>query len=181
MQVTVCETPVPAELALVYDFANSLDLREYSEGGKQHECRDELASVAQLEEWMREHGLLDGHAPPSTATQLGQQRHSSRQPQLSAGAHATALSLRKAIRDYLQMAPEDRSSHARAVMELNDISPAFPLVVVASRAGAICLEPAPGSSALARVLAELHLLAVTSRLERLMRVSYQQLHALNHA
>ena len=125
---------------------------------------------------MREHGLLDGHAHVSTTMQSSLQRHSSRQPQLGAGAHAMALGLRKAIRDYLQIAPEDRSTQARAAMQLNELASAFPLVVVASRAGAICMEPAPGSSALARVLAELHLLAVTSRLERLKMCASEECH-----
>lgn len=165
---------VPAELALLYDFANSLDLRQYTEKGKQHEGHDELGSVAQLGKWMREHGLHDGYAQPNTPTQLAQPRQSSRQPQLDTDAHSMALRLRKAIRDYLQLAPEDRCSQAQAVMQFNEISSAFPLVVVASRSAAISLEPAPGSSTLARVLAELQLLAATSQLERLKMCASQE-------
>jgi hypothetical protein len=78
---------VPAELALLYDFLNSLDLRQYTEKGQQHEGHDELGSVGQLEEWMRERGLLE------------------KQAHVSAHAHRMALKLREAIRAYLQLEP----------------------------------------------------------------------------
>jgi predicted RNA-binding Zn ribbon-like protein len=147
---------VPAELALLYDFVNSLDLRQYTEKGKQHEGHDELATASQLEEWMRERGLLDARA------------------HVSAAAHRMALKLRVAIRDYLQLAPQDRSAQSQTIVQLNELSPAFPLTVGASRGGRITLEPAPGSSALARVLAEIYLLAVTARLDRLKVCSSQE-------
>ena len=140
---------VPAELALLYDFVNSLDLRQYTEKGKQHEGHDELATASQLEEWMRERGLLGARA------------------HVSAPAHRLALRLRSAIRDYLQRAPQDRSAQSQSIVELNELSSAFPLTVGVSRGGRISLEPPPGSSALAAVLAEIYLLAVTGRLERL--------------
>jgi predicted RNA-binding Zn ribbon-like protein len=149
---------VPAELALLYDFLNSLDLRQYTEKGQQHEGHDELGSVGQLEEWMRERGLLE------------------KQGHVSAHAHRAALKLREAIRAYLQLAPEDRSVQAEAVVQFNELSASFPLVVAVSRGGTISLEPAPGSGAVARVLGELYLLAVTSRLERLKLCASQECH-----
>ena len=140
---------VPAELALLYDFVNSLDLRQYTEKGKQHEGHDELVTASRLEEWMRERRLL------------GARSH------VSAPAHRLALRLRAAIRDYLQLAPQDRSAQSQSIVQLNELSSAFPLTVGVSHGGRISLEPAPGSSALAGVLAEIYLLAVTGRLERL--------------
>ena len=147
---------VPAELALLYDFVNSLDLRQYTEKGKQHEGHDELATASQLEEWLRERGLLDASA------------------HVSAPAHRMALRLRMAIRDYLQLALQDRSAQSQTIVQLNELSSAFPLTVGAARGGRITLDPAPGSSALARVLAEIYLLAVTARLERLKVCSSQE-------
>jgi predicted RNA-binding Zn ribbon-like protein len=147
---------VPAELALLYDFVNSLDLRQYIEKGKQHESHDELATAGQLEEWMRERGLLDSRGHVSTQV------------------HRTALELRSAIRDYLQAAPEVGSAHSRAMLQLNELSSVFPLVVTTSRAGRISLDPAPESNALARVMGEMYLLAITARLERLKVCSSQE-------
>jgi len=147
---------VPAELALLYDFVNSLDLRQYTEKGKQHEGHDELATAGQLEEWMRERGLLDARAA------------------VSAQAHRMALKLRTGIRDYLQLAPEDRSAQSQAMVQLNELSSAFPLAVAVSRGGRINLGPAPGSNALARELGEMYLLSVTARLERLKVCASQE-------
>ena len=49
---------VPQELALLYEFLNSADLRSYLEKGIQHVPSDELGTAAHLEEWMRNRGLL---------------------------------------------------------------------------------------------------------------------------
>jgi predicted RNA-binding Zn ribbon-like protein len=145
---------VPLELALLYDFVNSLDLRQYTEKGKQHEGHDELSTAGQLEQWMREHGLLDTDA------------------HVSAHAHRLALRLRGSVRDYLQEETGTRASPVLA--RLNELSSAFPLVLAASRGGKIDLEPAPSSSGLARVLAQLYRLAVAGRLERLKMCASEQ-------
>jgi len=147
---------VPPELALLYEFINSLDLREYTELGRQHQPNDDLGTAVQLEAWMRERGLLDAHA------------------HVGSHAHRAALGLRAALREYLQVAPEERPAHTEAAAQLNERSASFPLMVVVSRNGGITLEPASGGSGLARVLGELHLLAVTGRLERLKMCSSQE-------
>jgi len=49
---------VPRELALLYDFVNSLDRRRYVEGGVAHAGGDEIETPRLLEAWMRERGLL---------------------------------------------------------------------------------------------------------------------------
>jgi hypothetical protein len=49
---------VPQELALLYEFVNSVDLRRFVEQGAQHATRDELTSAAQFAGWMRARGLL---------------------------------------------------------------------------------------------------------------------------
>jgi predicted RNA-binding Zn ribbon-like protein len=147
---------VPSELALLYDFVNSVDLRQYVEKGEQHSQHDELATPRQLEEWMRERGL----APASA--------------RVSAHAHRLSLKLREAVRGYLQVMPEERAAAAEAAARLNDLSHAFPLTIAVSGNGQVMLEPAPGSSALARVLAEVYLLATTARLDRLKVCSSEE-------
>jgi predicted RNA-binding Zn ribbon-like protein len=147
---------VPSELALLYEFVNSLDLRHYTELGRQHQPKDELGAAALLEAWMRERGLLDVRA------------------HVSSRAYRTALGLRAALREYLQVAPEDRSTHAQTVAQLNECSSGLPLVVAVSPSGEVALDPTPGGSGLARVLGEFHLLAVTGRLERLKTCSSEE-------
>jgi hypothetical protein len=49
---------VPAELALLYDFVNTLDERRYVENGTTHTGGDEIETPRLLESWMRERGLL---------------------------------------------------------------------------------------------------------------------------
>jgi predicted RNA-binding Zn ribbon-like protein len=50
---------------------------------------------------------------------------------------------------------------------LTAVSRDFPLALTAACDGSVALEPAPGASALGRVLAETHSLAETNRLARL--------------
>jgi hypothetical protein len=49
---------VPSELALLYDFVNTLDERHYVENGVAHAGGDEIETPRLLEAWMRERGLL---------------------------------------------------------------------------------------------------------------------------
>src|ERR1700722_14732990 len=49
---------VPQELALLYDFVNTLDRRRFVEQGVVHAGGDELATPREMESWMRRHGLL---------------------------------------------------------------------------------------------------------------------------
>ena len=147
---------VPSELALLYDFVNSLDVRQYTEKGRQHEGHDELSTVEQLEQWMRERGMLDTDA------------------HVNAHVHRLALRLRGALRDYLK--DETRTHASPVLVQLNELSSSFPLVVTASRSGSIELEPASGSNALARVLVQLYRLAVNGRLERLKMCASEQCH-----
>jgi predicted RNA-binding Zn ribbon-like protein len=143
--------PAPSEFALLYEFANSLDLRRFVQDGAPHAGGDELATAPQLEMWMRRRGLLDHGAS------------------LEGESHRKALDLRNALRAFLQLAPVERRRDAHAAALLNDSAAHFPLIVRATNAGTIELHPAPGfgASGLARVLAELQLAAATARLDRL--------------
>jgi len=56
---------VPDELANLYDFANTLDLRKFVHHGVRHEQAEELATPSALGAWMRERGLGEHGPPPS--------------------------------------------------------------------------------------------------------------------
>jgi predicted RNA-binding Zn ribbon-like protein len=138
---------IPGELAALYDFVNSLDLRCYSEHGVQHTPADALASRAEAEAWMRAHGLLmPGHL-------------------LSKEEHRRALALRQALRAFLKAAPAERSQNRNISKGLETAAAAFPLLLTTAQNG-LALSP-KGANQLGRVLAELNRLAETAQLDRL--------------
>ena len=49
---------VPDEVANLYDFANTLDVRHFTHHGVQHVQDDELRGPRELEAWMTRRGLL---------------------------------------------------------------------------------------------------------------------------
>lgn len=140
---------VPAELALLYDFVNSLDRRRYVENGVPHSGRDEIKTPHMLDAWMRERGLLR------------------RAEHVDAGGHRAALELRKALRDFLLAPPELRPQAHEAARQLIAVSRKFPIVLTVADTGAVELAPAPGSSDLGSVLVQMIRLAQTERLARL--------------
>jgi predicted RNA-binding Zn ribbon-like protein len=139
---------VPGELALLYDFVNTLDRRRYVEQGAVHAGGDELATPREMEAWMRRHRLL---APG---------RH------IDATEHRKAIGLRAALLAFLELPPEERDNPAVA-RQLTVAGRDFPLALTAAGDGTVALEPAPGASAFGRVLAETLRLAETNRLSRL--------------
>lgn len=138
---------VPSELAALYDFVNSLDLRCYREQGVQHAPSDTLASRAEAQAWMRAHSLL---LP----------RHL-----LSKEEHRRALALRQALRAFLEAAPAERSQSSDIGKALEAAAAAFPLLLTTAQNG-LALSP-KGANQLGRVLAELNRLSETARLDRL--------------
>jgi predicted RNA-binding Zn ribbon-like protein len=142
--------PVPPGFALLYDFANSLDLRRFVQGGVPHTTGDKLAAIENLEEWMRGRELLGNRA------------------KLSRGDHRKALELREALRQFLSLAPPDRRE-AGAAARLNAAAASFPLTVRVSEAGKLELQPEQRGalSGLGRVLADLQRAAESSNLDRL--------------
>jgi len=143
--------PVPREIALLYDFVNSLDLRRYVERGVPHSVHDELATKAQLKAWLRARGLLDKGV------------------ELDAEDHRRTLELRETLRAYLRQTPADRATDAVTAARLDAAAANFPLIVKVSQAGGTALAPAHASRSgcLAYVLAELQRLSETARLDRL--------------
>jgi predicted RNA-binding Zn ribbon-like protein len=142
--------PVPQEFALLYQFANSLDLRRFVEGGVPHTMDDKLATSEQLAEWMRGRGLLEKGA------------------KLSRGDLRKALELREALRQFLHLAPAARSGSS-ASAQLNAAAAKFPLLVGVSKAGELELRPERRGalSGLGQILADLQRAAESGNLDRL--------------
>jgi predicted RNA-binding Zn ribbon-like protein len=140
---------VPQDLALLYEFLNSLDLRRYVERGTAHEARDELSTAESLSEWMRARSVGDA------------------QRRVTKSDHQRALDLRTALRSFVEIAPDQRRARSGAEDGLWKVTADFPLVLRLSGADGPVLQPLAGSSALGRVLAELHGLSLSSRLDRL--------------
>ena len=151
--------PVPGEIALLYDFVNSIDLRRYVEQGIAHSAGDELATAPELEAWLRDRGLLRRGA------------------HIEAHDHRDALDLREALRSFLLIAPADRRADAAAGARLNTAAARFPLALNVSQAGGMALEPArpAPASGLGNVLAELYRLAETGRLDRLKLCDFRRM------
>src|SRR5687767_1966329 len=106
---------VPDQLANLYDFANSLDVRHFTHHGVQHVQDDELKDPGELGAWMAERGLLAGKI------------------KITPAIFGAALRLRTSIRVYLESDPADRYKNKDAVRSLNEAIKPFPLVVEARR------------------------------------------------
>lgn len=140
---------VPTELALLYDFVNTLDQRRYVENGVAHGGGDEIDTARKLEAWMGAHGLL------------------ARGAHVGAREQTAALELRKGLRAFLLIPPGQRARAKEEARLLSAASRKFPLILGICDEGAVELIPAPGSSALGSVLQQVIALAQTGRLERL--------------
>jgi len=138
---------IPGDLGLLYDFVNSLDLRRYVERGAAHDPSDELATPAQLRDWLQTRGLLDDGVDVSEAE------------------HREALQLREALRIFLAAPPGARSSAAGPLVTS---AGGFLLEVASAADGVLDLRPvaARATSGLGRVLVELVRLSDDGRLER---------------
>ncbi len=105
---------VPDELANLYDFANSLDVRHFTHHGVAHMQCDELASPREFEAWMSQRGLLSPGA------------------KITPAMFETALQLRTGVRFYLECDPgrASQEQRCREVPEQGD-----PAVSVAGSGG----------------------------------------------
>jgi predicted RNA-binding Zn ribbon-like protein len=139
---------VPEELALLYDFVNTLDCRRYVERGVAHTGGDEFGTPGQMEAWMRRRRLLPAK-------------------RIDAQEYRRALALRDGLRNFLGLSPEDRRKDSDAARRLTTASRNFPLTLAVADEGTVGLHAAPGSSALGSVMAEVYGLAKTDRLARL--------------
>ncbi len=144
---------VPSELALLYEFLNSADLRSYLEKGVQHLPSDELETPAQLETWLHDRGLLEKGRT------------------VSATDHRRALELRSAMRSFLDLSRDSRAGDQQLARKLSRVFAFYPLVAKIMPAGKVTLQPASGGNCLGRIVAEVFTLAESGRLDRLKTCS----------
>jgi predicted RNA-binding Zn ribbon-like protein len=142
---------VPDELAHLYDFANSLDVRRFTHHGVQHAQGDELTGPRELAVWMSQQGLLAEGA------------------KMTAALFDSALQLRAGIRAYLECDPAERRKDNEAVRSLNKMVKLFPLVAEARRDRSMTLGAArrDALAGLSVVVAELYDGSIKGTLDRL--------------
>ena len=130
---------VPDELANLYDFANTLDVRHFTHHGVQHPQGDELTNARELAVWLQQRGLLLADA------------------KISPAMLATAHELRCLVRDHLQRDPPERSTNKDSIRALNKALKLFPLLVTAGDGGMVLRAAREDALAgLSSVVAELY-------------------------
>jgi predicted RNA-binding Zn ribbon-like protein len=140
---------VPDELANLYDFANTLDLRCFTHHGVPHPQSDELADADKLQAWLRDRNL----ASPGT-----------RLPRT--GLHSV-LQFRQALRDYLQCDGAQRQTNRKVADALNRAMRPFALTVEATRSGMALKSAEQSAAGLSHLVAELYNAETRNQLARL--------------
>ena len=142
---------VPDELANLYDFANSLDVRHFTHHGVQHLQSDELKGPRELGAWMSQRGLLWSGA------------------KITPAMFDTALQLRASVRTYLEIDPAERRRAGDAVRSLNKAMRLLPLVAEARNDGVMALRAGRDDAlaGLSVVVAEMYDGSVRGTLDRL--------------
>jgi predicted RNA-binding Zn ribbon-like protein len=146
------EFQVPDELAHLYDFANSLDVRHFTHHGVQHVQSDELTGPRELAVWMSQRGLLAENTKMITTAMFD-----------------SALQLRASVRAYLECDPAERRKDNEAVRSLNKAMKLFPLVAEAPDDRRLVLRGSRGDvlAGLSAVVAELYDGSIKGTLDRL--------------
>jgi predicted RNA-binding Zn ribbon-like protein len=131
---------VPDELANLYDFANSLDVRHFTHHGVQHPQSDELAGPRELGAWMTQRGMLAERAVITPAM------------------FDEAVELRAAVRAYLQCDPDERRKKENVLRPLDAALKRFPLVMkmAGGRGPALSAVRGDALSGFSAVVAELY-------------------------
>jgi predicted RNA-binding Zn ribbon-like protein len=142
---------VPDQLAHLYDFANSLDVRHFVHHGVQHPQSDELAGPRELGAWLGKRGLSASGA------------------RITPAMFETALQLRADIRGYLGSDPAERQRNTRFNGLLNKVLKQFPLTVEAEAGHGFALRAAreDALSGLSAIVAELYDGSIQGTLSRL--------------
>ncbi|SDS14376.1 CGNR zinc finger domain-containing protein [Bradyrhizobium canariense] len=142
---------VPDELANLYDFANSIDVRHFTHHGVQHEQGDELEGPRQLVAWLAERGLS-----PTGA-------------KITPAMLETALRLRTDIRAFLECDPAERRKNERVTGLLNTALRSFPLVAElrTGRGPTLRTSREDALAGLSVVVAELYDGSINGTLDRL--------------
>jgi predicted RNA-binding Zn ribbon-like protein len=123
MSKTSRKFQVPDELAHLYDFANTLDLRRFVHNGVKHQTADEVGNTRDLARWMEERGLLVAGTNLTTTM------------------FEVAIRLRASIRAYLATDATERHHDKDIVRELNKAIRPFPVVVEVLTKNGMTLGP----------------------------------------
>jgi predicted RNA-binding Zn ribbon-like protein len=142
---------VPDQLANLYDFANSLDVRHFTHHGVPHVEADDLGGPRELGAWMAQRGLLFTSA------------------RITSPMFDLALQLRASVRAYLQCDPAERRENKDAVQSLNAALKLFPLLAKAQVDRGMVLGAARDDAlaGLSVVVAELYDGSIRGTLDRL--------------
>jgi predicted RNA-binding Zn ribbon-like protein len=142
---------VPDELANLYDFANSLDLRHFTHFGVRHPRSDQLGGPRELADWMCERGLAQGGS------------------KITGAMFEAALRLRSALRDYLQCDPAERRRNRDVGRRLDAALKPFPLIVETREGRGAVLSAArrDALAGLSAIAIELHDANLRGTLDRL--------------
>jgi predicted RNA-binding Zn ribbon-like protein len=149
---------VPDELANLYDFANTLDLRRFVHYGVQHPQSDELTGPSDLAAWLSERKLGSGG-------------------KITPAMFDTALQLRSSVRDYLQSSTAERKNGKSIARSLNGATRHFPLAAEAHDGG-MTLRPVrtDALAGLSAVVAEFYNGAANGTLDRLKMCASDECH-----
>jgi predicted RNA-binding Zn ribbon-like protein len=142
---------VPDELANLYDFANTLDVRHFTHHGVQHVQSDELSGPRELGVWMSQRRLLAEGA------------------KITPAMFDSARQLRTAVRAYLECDPGERRKNSAVIQALNTALKLFPLVGEAQRDRGMTLQAGrqDAVAGLSQVVAELYDGSIRGTLGRL--------------
>jgi predicted RNA-binding Zn ribbon-like protein len=143
---------VPDELANLYDFANSLDVRHFTHHGVAHRQADELTAPRELGAWLAERELLKAGASRITPVMFD-----------------AALRLRADLRAYLGCNPVERRKNGRIAGHLNNALKMFPLVAEARANEGLALRASRDDAlaGLSVVVAELYNGSTNGSLDRM--------------
>jgi predicted RNA-binding Zn ribbon-like protein len=143
---------VPDELANLYDFANSLDVRHFTHHGVAHRQADELTAPRELGAWLAERELLKASASRITPVMFD-----------------AALRLRADLRAYLGCDPVERRKNGRIAGHLNNALKMFPLVAEARANEGLALRASRDDvlAGLSVVVAELYNGSANGTLDRM--------------
>jgi predicted RNA-binding Zn ribbon-like protein len=149
---------VPNELANLYEFANSLDLRCFTHNRVQHATDDELANAHGLASWMAERGLVKRGAT------------------ISSSQFDAAIELRSGVRALIACDPADRPKNARVWRALNKILQHFPVIAQANHRGEMGLQSVRNDvlGGLSTIVTELYSASKDGSLDRLKMCAAQE-------
>jgi predicted RNA-binding Zn ribbon-like protein len=151
---------VPDELAHLYDFANSLDVRHFTHHGVPHVQSDELMGPRELGVWMSQRGLLWTGA------------------KITSAMLDTTLRLRTTMRAYLKCDPVERRKESKVAHALEEALSKFPLVAVAGgdRGAMLRAVREDALAGLSVIVAEFYDGSINGTLDRLKMCAAEECH-----